>query len=200
MRFLLSPYVTAARINSRLWTRRDAAQEIVGGVWIGRVPRSSECDALGMASVVDLTAELPFDGAGATYRGVPMLDLMVPTVEQLDAAVSAIDELTPNRPTLVCCALGYSRSATAAVAWLVASRTSESVEAAIVRLLSIRPRVRLSQAHRMRLAEWMARRNGAALNLSDDVADDVAVNVCQPEVAAAVPIGKPRMVEAEKMQ
>jgi protein-tyrosine phosphatase len=158
MRFLLSPYITAARINSRLWTRRDAAQEIAGGVWIGRLPRASECEALGIASVVDLTAELPFDGADATYRGVPMLDLMVPTVEQLDAAVRAIDELTFSRPTLVCCALGYSRSATAAVAWLVASRTSESVEAAIIRLVSVRARVRLSQAHRMRLAEWMERR------------------------------------------
>jgi protein-tyrosine phosphatase len=127
-------------------------------VWIGRVPHASECAALGIASIVDLTAELPFHGAGKTYRGIPMLDLMVPTVEQLDLAVRAIDELTESRPTLVCCALGYSRSATAAVAWLVASRTSESVEAAILRLLRVRPHVRLSAAHRIRLAEWVKQR------------------------------------------
>ena len=159
MRFLLSPYVTAARLNSRWWTRRDNAHEIASGVWIGRLPHASECAALGIVSIVDLTAELPFGGAGTTYRGIPMLDLLVPTVEQLDLAVRAIDELTGSRPTLVCCALGYSRSATAAVAWLVASRTSESVEAAILRLLRVRPRARLSEAHRIRLAEWAERRS-----------------------------------------
>ncbi len=153
MRLLLSPYLTAARLNSLWWTRRDAAQEFSTGVWIGGVPQ-----ARGMSSVVDLTAELLFEAAGDKYRGVPMLDLMAPTVEQLEAAVSAINELTGSRPTLVCCALGYSRSATAAVAWLVASGTSECVDLAILQLLRIRPQVRLSEAHRVRLAEWAAAR------------------------------------------
>jgi protein-tyrosine phosphatase len=53
-----------------------------------------------------MTAELPADAAGVVYRAVPMLDLVVPTVEQLDAAVDAIAELKWERPTLVCCALG----------------------------------------------------------------------------------------------
>ncbi len=153
MRLLLSPYLTAARLNSLWWTRRVAAQEFSSGVWIGGVPQ-----AQGMPSIVDLTAELSYEGAGENYRGVPMLDLLVPTVAQLDAAVSAIHELSGSRPTLVCCALGYSRSATAAVAWMVASQTSESVDAAILRLLQIRPQVRLSEAHRVRLTEWAALR------------------------------------------
>src|SRR5438874_11935294 len=101
MRLLLSPYMTGARLNSRLWTRGDAAQELAGGVWIGRMLGASECRELGIASVVDVTAELPFHGAAATYRGVPMLDLLVPAMQQLDAAVRAIEELSSYRPTLV---------------------------------------------------------------------------------------------------
>jgi protein-tyrosine phosphatase len=158
LRFILSPYITAARLNSRLWTRHDPAGEIAEGVWIGRAPQASECAAMGIASVVDLTAELPFKATGPAYRGVPMLDLLVPTVDQIDAAVHAIDDLAATRPTLVCCALGYSRSATAVVAWLLASGNADSVDAAISRLVAVRPRVRLSEAHRTRLAEWVARR------------------------------------------
>jgi hypothetical protein len=33
----------------------------------------------GIASIVDLTAELPADTTGVVYRGVPMLDLVAPT-------------------------------------------------------------------------------------------------------------------------
>ena len=151
LRLLLGPYLAAARLNSIWWTRRDAAKEFSSGVWIGGLPQ-----AQGMPSIVDLTAELIFEGAGENYRCVPMLDLLIPSAAQLDAAVSAINELSGSRPTLVCCALGYSRSATAAVAWLVASGESKSVELAVARLQRLRPRTRLSEAHRARLAEWAA--------------------------------------------
>jgi len=175
LRLLLSPYIAGARVNSRLWTQQDSAHEIASGVWIGRAPYASECAKLGMLSVVDLTAELPYDGSVENYRGVPMLDLMVPTVGELDAAVSAIGELSANRPTLVFCALGYSRSATAVVAWLVASGASESIEAAISKLLRARPRVRLSEAHRARLAEWDGYRLGIRGGLPEKTGDGQAL-------------------------
>jgi hypothetical protein len=44
------------------------------------------------------------------------------------------------------------------VAWLVANETSESVDAAIARLIQVRPQVHLSPAHRLRLQEWAAAR------------------------------------------
>jgi len=101
-----------AWLNSRLWTCRGTqADEITEGIWLGRMPRKAERNEQAIASIVDVTAELPLDTEGTVYRGVPMLDLVAPPVEALEATVEAIDELSSARPTLICCALGYSRSA-----------------------------------------------------------------------------------------
>lgn len=152
-RWLLGPYLIAARINSHLWTRnRPAAQEIAGGVWLGRVPSSND---MNFASVVDLTAELSMDASKVRYTNIPVLDLTVPTASQIERAVSAIDAMP--KPLLVCCALGVSRSATAVAAWLLASGRASSVEEAI-RMIELReaPTV-LSASHRKLLAGGGAR-------------------------------------------
>jgi len=83
-----------------------------------------------------------------------MLDLLVPDFLQLEAAVQAIDELSTARPTLVCCAGGYSRSAAAVAAWLLASGKSATVDEAIYQIRARRPRIVLGPAHRARLEEW----------------------------------------------
>jgi protein-tyrosine phosphatase len=154
MTALLAPYLAAAWLNSRLWTRHQPpAQEIAAGVWIGRIPKQGELEAIGIASIVDLTAELPFSPGSVSYCNVPMLDLAVPTVRQLDAAVDAIERFTAQRPTLVCCALGYSRSAVAIAAWMVRSGHAASIEEAIGIIRSRRPRVALGAAHLARLKE-----------------------------------------------
>jgi protein-tyrosine phosphatase len=159
MLWLLAPYVAAAWLNSRWWTRRDpAACEIAPGVWIGRLPSSAEIKVLPVGSIVDLTAELPLRVGDARYRHVPVLDLTVPTVGQLDAAVALIDSFETDRPTLVCCALGYSRSAAAAAAWLVAKGRASSVDAAIASIQERRRKVVLTEAHRARLATWAQER------------------------------------------
>ena len=160
MTVLLAPYLAAAWLNSRWWTRHQPpAQEIAGGVWTGRIAGQSELEAMGIASIVDLTAELPVRPGSVSYCNVPMLDLAVPTVEQLDTAVEAIDGFETQRPTLVCCALGYSRSAAAMVAWLVASGNAASIDAAIDIVRGRRPRVVLGAAHQARLKEWESRRD-----------------------------------------
>jgi protein-tyrosine phosphatase len=157
-RILLAPYLWGARLNSRWWTRGTRAGEIHGGVWLGRAPRRTERDALGVASLVDVTAEMPVDTEGAAYRHVPVLDLVTPTPRQLDAMVAAIEEVRDHRPTLVFCALGYSRSAMAVSAWLLAGGHAASVEEAIAQIRLRRPGVALSPAHRARLEEWRAER------------------------------------------
>jgi protein-tyrosine phosphatase len=83
-----------------------------------------------------------------------MLDLVAPTVEELDAAVTAIDELSSKRPTLICCALGYSRSAAALAAWLTASGRSPSISESIALVRTRRPRIALDSTERARLHEW----------------------------------------------
>ncbi len=152
---LLAPYIALAWLSSRWFTRGQMpANEIVEGVWLGRFPTPGELTARGMASVVDVTAELPFAGRGGGYRSVPMLDLMAPGVDQLDAAVEAIEAFAADRPTLVCCALGYSRSATAMAAWLMATGRAASVDEAIAQVRIRRPVILLGAAHRQALAVW----------------------------------------------
>jgi protein-tyrosine phosphatase len=161
MMTLLAPYLAGAWLNSRLWTWRGAeADEITEGIWLGRMPRKAGRNEQAIASIVDLTAELPVDTAGSVYRGVPMLDLVAPAVEELEAAVEAIDELRSERPTLICCALGYSRSAAALAAWLTATGRSSSLSESIALIRARRPRIVLGTAQRSRLNEWCRARGG----------------------------------------
>jgi protein-tyrosine phosphatase len=130
--WLLAPYFAGAWLNSRWWTRQAAAADaIVPGLLLGRLPRRAEREALGVAATVDLTAELPFASAGTCYANVAQLDLAVPTPEQLARSVQAIDHARVRGPVLVCCALGFSRSAAAAAAWLLASGHARDVPQAI---------------------------------------------------------------------
>jgi hypothetical protein len=163
---VMAPYLLGAWLNSRWHKRGEArAQEIADGVWLGRIPRRAERDALGIVSIVDLTAELAIDTRAIVYRNVPMLDLLAPTADQIDAAVRAIEELEPKRPTLVCCALGYSRSAAAAAAWLVATRKAGSVDEAVVAIRARRPSIVSDARFRDVLAQWAEMRERHELKI-----------------------------------
>ncbi len=148
LRILLAPYLACAWLNTRLRRGCRGSQEIREGLWLGRAP----LNAAGFASLVDLTAELPVSAQGAHYQNVPMLDLIVPAVSQLEEAVEAIDRAPA--PTLVFCALGYSRSAMAVSAWLLAHGHAATVSEAVGMIAARRPGIRLSAAHRERLEEW----------------------------------------------
>jgi protein-tyrosine phosphatase len=104
--------------------------------------------------VVDLTAELPFTGVAAAYRGIPMLDLLTPGLDQLEAAAKAIADLDAARPTLVCCALGYSRSAAAVAAWLMASGKAASAGEVVELIRARRPSIVLPPTYRALLECW----------------------------------------------
>lgn len=144
--FWMWPYTLLAWVNSRLWNSKT--NEVANGVWVGRP------DTEGFRSIVDLTGELPL----RADRHVPMLDLALPSCEQLSAAVAAIDSLSGQRPTLVCCALGYSRSAASVAAWLIASGYSSSVEEAVKTVRNARPKVVLHPAMVERLTQWAGTR------------------------------------------
>jgi protein-tyrosine phosphatase/membrane-associated phospholipid phosphatase len=139
-RLLLAPYLVGAFVNSRLWTRRDARPvAIADGVWLGRLPARRE--AARFATVVDLCAELPGAAASEQWRCVPMLDLVVPGPSQLRAAAVSIEHRRDSGPLLVCCALGYSRSAAAVATWLVTTNVSTSLSEALERIRQARPRI-----------------------------------------------------------
>ncbi|KAA0988431.1 phosphatase PAP2/dual specificity phosphatase family protein [Pseudomonas sp. ANT_J12] len=149
-RWLFAPYVAAAWINSRLWTRKHPQpDEVVDNVWLGRLPSAAQLRPF--KAVVDLCAELPLDPGGRAYHSIPVLDLTAPNAEQCLAAAQAIERLRQQGPLLVCCALGYSRSATAVAAWLLHSGRATTVDGAMAMIRAARPHVVLHPAHRQAL-------------------------------------------------
>jgi len=125
-RILLWPYRLGARINVWAWTRKlPPTVAIADGVFLGRFPSASEANSFG--TVIDLAAELERPrGATGHWIGFDMLDLLPPPADMLDQAVAAIEPARRRGTVLVCCALGFQRSATIVAAWLVASGRSHT--------------------------------------------------------------------------
>jgi protein-tyrosine phosphatase len=76
-----------------------------------------------------------------------MLDLVRPDTATLARAAEAIERLRVRGPVLVCCALGYSRSACVAAAWLLATGRVRDVDAAIAVVRRARAAVVLDGGH-----------------------------------------------------
>jgi len=91
--------------------------------------------------------------AQSAYRSLPTLDLIAADAKLLQQAADAIEHLRTQGPLLVCCALGYSRSASAVAAWLLLSgRCSDAAQAeALIR--QARPGIVLHPAHRQVLKQ-----------------------------------------------
>jgi hypothetical protein len=133
IRIITAPYTLAAWMNSRWWTYANPApHEIADDVWLGRVPAARTT----FRSVVSVAPELPIPATT-----IPMLDLVDPTPQQLRDAVAAIEGLATQRPTLVCCALGFSRSAGAVAAWMLATGRAASADEAFDRIREKRPQI-----------------------------------------------------------
>jgi protein-tyrosine phosphatase/membrane-associated phospholipid phosphatase len=147
-RWLLAPYLAGAWLNSRWWTRaHPQPSHVADGVWIGRVPSARELARSSFASVVDLSAERSLDAGNRDVAVFPILDLTPPSHETLTAAAAAIERLCDRGPVLVCCALGYSRSACAVAAWLLATGRATTVESALASMRSARKHVVLDADH-----------------------------------------------------
>ena len=146
----VEPFLKARRaawINSRLWTRKHPQPDlIVDNVWLGRIPAAREQGSF--KAIVDLCAELPINPQGRAYACVPVLDLIAPTPAECLQAAQAIERLRASGPLLVCCALGYSRSATAVAAWLLQSGRATTVDEALAIIRTARAHVVLHPAHR----------------------------------------------------
>lgn len=118
-RWLLAPYRLGALANSYLWTRKLVPSVLIcRGVHLGRLPRRWEQSSF--ATVIDLTSELakPSD-AGTDWQSFPTLDLLPVSRTDLEKASEAIEYARRKGPVLVCCALGFQRSAAAVGVWLL---------------------------------------------------------------------------------
>ncbi|MDM0123456.1 phosphatase PAP2/dual specificity phosphatase family protein [Variovorax arabinosiphilus] len=145
--WLFAPYRLGAAINAWAWTRRlPPSVEVAPGLRLGRIPTRDEWVAAGRPRLVSLCAELQLprvDGA----RCVPMLDLVVPPPHRLQRAASVIDAQRRTGHTVwVCCALGFSRSAAATIAWLRLHGHSVSVGDAEAQVRRARPQIVLRAA------------------------------------------------------
>jgi len=117
--WLLLPYRLVVRLNIWAWTRRlPAAVPLRDGVYLGRFPRSHELAAY--AGVLDMTGELPrITTSNTTWRAFPTLDLLPIQTAVMTEAALLLEELRQRGPVLVCCALGFQRSASVVACWLV---------------------------------------------------------------------------------
>ncbi|WP_332304785.1 phosphatase PAP2/dual specificity phosphatase family protein [Rhizobium sp. GR12] len=133
-RWLFWPYRLVARVNRLWWTRNlPAAVDVGGGVFLGRTPNRDELSAYG--EIVDMTAEFPgIRSSGVIWRAIPSLDLLPLSPASIRVGVLAIDEARSRGPVLVCCALGFQRSAAVIACWLVRSGRAANAAAAAEKL------------------------------------------------------------------
>jgi len=133
---------------------KPAPTEIATGAKVYAAPAAEGLPApKGMATAskvcaVPVGAGLPaMRPAQSAYRSLPTLDLIAADAKLLQHAADAIEHLRTQGPLLVCCALGYSRSASAVAAWLLLSgRCSDAAQAeALIR--QARPGIVLHPAH-----------------------------------------------------
>ena len=113
---------------------------------IGRKLTASEAQAAiaeGVSAVLDLTAEFceapPF--RNLTYRNIQVLDLTAPTQQQLQEMAEFITLESQLGRVYVHCKIGYSRSAAAVGAFLIASGRARTSAAAIAQLRAVRPSI-----------------------------------------------------------
>ena len=151
-RWLLAPYLAGAWLNSRWWTRRQPQPSpLADGVWIGRTPSARDIAQSRFAGIVDVAAEMSVPRGAKAPSVIPMLDLVPPETSALQDAARAIEQRRSAGPVLVCCALGYSRSACAAAAWLLATGRERTVPEAVARVRAARREIVLDEAHAIAL-------------------------------------------------
>ncbi|MCH4543412.1 MULTISPECIES: phosphatase PAP2/dual specificity phosphatase family protein [Brucella/Ochrobactrum group] len=132
-RWLLWPYRLFARLNVRFWTRKLPPHvELADGVFLGRYPKPAELSPF--AAVVDLAAEMVpprhLPSHSIEWKSFGALDLVAPSSETVRLASDAVEAARHHGPVLICCALGFQRSAAVAVAWLVSTGRVASVREA----------------------------------------------------------------------
>jgi predicted protein tyrosine phosphatase len=146
-RIVLAPVLLGQYLSLAYYRRQCRAwDEAVRGLRIGRLLSEDEAKALvadGVTAVLDLSAEFSESRALLTvnYRNIAVLDLTAPSREQLREAAEFIARHMMNGIVYVHCKIGYSRSAAAVGASLLASGSAASAEDALARLREVRPTI-----------------------------------------------------------
>jgi len=168
-RILLLPYLATVTVIwhvLRLVERRAPWNQLNQGFFIGRRLLRHEYPP-GIASVVDLTCELPAitpAGEPVKYFNFPILDAGCPSPTELHANVKAI--LSLPRPVYVHCAQGHGRTGLVAAAILLAEGHAKTVGEALGQTVAARPGVHVNRRQRLVLeqsAQTLTSNDAAAL-------------------------------------
>ncbi len=86
---LLFPYLCVARLNALFWLRgRRLSDEILPGLYLGSVKDAGKFDA-----VLDLAAEFERPGGAQIYASLPMLDMIMPSADELKRGADELERL-----------------------------------------------------------------------------------------------------------
>jgi len=146
-KLLFGPLLAAQWISWQYYRRQSARwSELTPRVWLGPVLTEEDANAAkaaGVTAVLDLTVEFSRPDAfkNVRYLNVPILDLTAPTSSQLKITSAFIEQESSQGIVLIHCKAGYSRSAAAATAWLLATGRAKNANEAFARLREIRPRI-----------------------------------------------------------
>ena len=138
---LLLPYLVGVRLNMAYWLRGKAKTAWVrDDVLIGSVSGISD----DLPAVLDVCAEYPRSRYRGAYRVLPLLDMVVPSENDLVQAASLLEALRRKHgKVLICCALGYGRSAAVVLTWLLAFGGCRDLAQATAELKQVRPQMAL---------------------------------------------------------
>lgn len=152
-RLLLAPYQLGSWLSFRYFRRKTPlVDQIVPGIYLGSFP----CQPPEVDAVLDMTSDWPRSRASRAclYIACPRLDLVAPSVTELQEGVDALAELEAQGTVLVHCALGLSRSAIVVVAWLIATNRADNMQQALSMVRTARPNVILHEGHLHILQLW----------------------------------------------
>ena len=136
---LLLPYLAGVRLNMAYWLRGKAKTvRVRDDVLIGSVSGISD----DLPAVLDVCAEYPRPRYRGAYRVLPLLDMVVPSENDLMQAASLLEALRRQHgKVLTCCALGYGRSASVVLTWLLAYGGCRDLAQATAELKQARPQM-----------------------------------------------------------
>ncbi len=158
-RLLLGPYYVGAAVSWMWFRSREPWQAVTPNVLIGRWLNREESQRLldqGASAVLDLSAEYPLPQglSHLQYCNIQILDMTPPTNEQLTAAVEFIDGHARSGNVFIACAMGYSRSATIAAAYLLYCGRCQTVDEALATIRASRSGIRIRSRNERALREY----------------------------------------------
>jgi 1-acyl-sn-glycerol-3-phosphate acyltransferase/membrane-associated phospholipid phosphatase len=184
---------------SHIYYRRHCRpyDELLPNVWIGRRLDAREAAMAverGVAAILDLSAELDEVTAfrRLRYKGLPILDLTAPTMDQLDEGVRFIRAHTRRGIVYVHCKIGYSRTAAVAAAYLLATGIVRTADEALARLRRVRPSIVVRPEAERAIRQFESRLLGRRLRWSAGPSIPTAIFSALAAGAARLTCGPPR--------